>query len=189
MSKATHKLPYADALSLAELLERRLAPSCERILIAGSIRRRKSEIGDIELVAQPKLTTEFDMFGFETGNHYSQLDGALTELRTEGYTKNGDKYKQFIYEGVTVDLFIASPETWGAIATIRTGSADFTHWLVTSRRHGGGCPSGLKVSGGRVMYEHVGGEAFDTGTEEKFFQVLEQRWIEPTERIDGRWKR
>jgi DNA polymerase/3'-5' exonuclease PolX len=189
MSKATHKLPYADALSLAELLERRLAPSCERILIAGSIRRRKSEVGDIELVAQPKLTPELDMFGLETGNQYSQLDDALSGLSTEGYTKNGDKYKQFSYEGVTVDLFIATRETWGAIATIRTGSADFTHWLVTSKRHGGGCPSGLKVREGRVCYENVSGPAFDTSTEEKFFQVLEQRWVEPIERVDGRWKR
>lgn len=185
MSKHTNKLPYVDALSLAQLLERRLAPACERILIAGSIRRRTSEVGDIELVAQPKMEAELDMFGFPASER-SLLDDALTELRTEGYTKNGERYKQFIYEGVTVDLFIATRETWGAVATIRTGSADFTHWLVTSRRHGGGCPAGLKVSGARVVYEH-GGEPLDTSTEELFFAALEQPWVEPVDRVEGRW--
>jgi DNA polymerase/3'-5' exonuclease PolX len=188
MSKHATKMAYADALALAEHLQGLLAPACERILIAGSIRRRKREIGDIELVAQPKLEPVLDMFGDAT-SYRSLLDDRLTLLPTEGYTKNGDKYKQFIYEGETVDLFIATQETWGAVATIRTGSADFTHWLVTSRRNGGGCPSGLKIRDARVCYENVSGPAFDTDTEEKFFAVLEQPWIDPVQRIDGRWKR
>lgn len=186
MSKAETKMPYADALALANDLVARLTPGCARILIAGSIRRQKREIGDIEIVAQPKLTPALDLFGEPVeGLAHSGLDERLALLRPS-YTKNGPKYKQFIYGGASVDLFIASQETWGCVATIRTGSADFTHWLVTPRTKGGGCFSHLKFSEGRLM---DGALALDTSDEAKLFQALDQDWIEPIDRIDGRWKR
>lgn len=185
MSKS--RLPYADALALAEHLVTLLQPGCERILIAGSLRRQKKEVGDIELVAMPMLTPALDLFRQPiAGMEHSGLDERLALLKTEGYTKNGPKYKQFIYQGVSVDLFIASPETWGCVATIRTGSADFTHWLVTPRRSGGGCPSHLKFSEGRLI---SGGGHYPTPEEIDVFAALEQRWVEPVDRIDGRWKR
>lgn len=71
--------------------------------------------------------------------------------------------------GVGVDLFIASRETWGCVATIRTGSADFTHWLVTPRRQGG--------------------RAFETREELDVFAALDVAWVEPAERAAGRWRR
>lgn len=187
MSKAATKMPYDYALGIAEHLVSKLQPGCERILIAGSLRRRKPEVGDIELVATPKLTTALDMFGEPiAGMERSGLDDQLAMLATEGYTKNGAKYKQFTYHGASVDLFIASPETWGCVATIRTGSADFTHWLVSPRRSGGGCPSHLKFNEGRLL---SGGAVHPTPEEADVFAALEQRWVEPVDRIDGRWKR
>ncbi len=42
------------ALEIAEKTKELLAPYCERIEIAGSIRRKKPEVKDIELVAIPK---------------------------------------------------------------------------------------------------------------------------------------
>jgi DNA polymerase/3'-5' exonuclease PolX len=187
MSKSETKMSYADALAIAEHLVNRLKPGCERIIIAGSLRRQKREIGDIEVVAQPKLTPALDLFGEPVaGMEHSGLDERLASLGTEGYTKNGPKYKQFIFGGASVDLFIASQETWGCVATIRTGSADFTHWLVTPRNKGGGCFSHLKFQEGRLM---DGGKALDTSEERLLFVALEQDWIEPVDRIDGRWRR
>lgn len=186
MSKTATKMPYDYAIGLAEHLVLKLRPGCERILIAGSLRRHKAEIGDIEIVAMPKLETTLDLFGMPiAGLERSGLDDCLAQLSTEGYTKNGPKYKQFIYEGVSVDLFIASAQTWGCVATIRTGSADFTHWLVTPRRSGGGCPSHIKFSEGRLL---SGGAHHPTPEEVDVFAALETPWIEPTDRIDGRWR-
>lgn len=184
MSKS--KLPYADARALAMHLVSLLKPGCERIIIAGSIRRQKPEIGDIELVAMPMLEPVCDLFGMPVeGMERSGLDERLASLRPV-YTKNGAKYKQFAFEGVSVDLFIASAETWGCVSTIRTGSADFTRWLVTNRRHGGGCPSHLKFNEGRIFN---GSTPLDTSEERLVFEALEQPWIEPVERIEGRWIR
>ena len=53
---------------VAERLVEQLRPYCERIQIAGSIRRRKWAVGDIELLCIPKYRTELrsvDMFTTE----------------------------------------------------------------------------------------------------------------------------
>lgn len=183
MSKS-EKVPYREALMAALALEAKLAPACERTLIAGSIRRERPTIGDIELVVEPSYAPVTDMFGQEAGRR-SLLDDALAGMPL-AYTKNGERYKQFLWRGMQVDLFIATRETWGAVAAIRTGSAEFTRWLVTGRRHGGGCPSHLSVRDARVF----GPEGLlDTSTEELFFAALEQPCVAPAERDEGRWRR
>lgn len=182
-----HPIPYADALAVAEQLVTELAPACERILIAGSLRRGKAEVGDIEIVACPRMTLTTDMFDLPVrGMEHSALDDALAQIERGEYTKNGPKYKQFSYGGASVDLFLVTRETWGCVATIRTGSADFTHWLVTPRRQGGGCPSHLRFSGGRIW---EGARALETSEERDVFAALDVAWVEPAERNAGRWRR
>lgn len=44
----------SEALKIAEAVLKELGPHCERIAIAGSVRRRKPEVKDIEIVAIPK---------------------------------------------------------------------------------------------------------------------------------------
>jgi DNA polymerase/3'-5' exonuclease PolX len=51
----TPRIPLARAVSIAETTRAALAPHCERIAIAGSVRRRRSFVGDIELVCIPRL--------------------------------------------------------------------------------------------------------------------------------------
>lgn len=48
------RVPYADALTIAELVVAQLAPHCERIQIAGSIRRKSRTVKDVEIVCIPK---------------------------------------------------------------------------------------------------------------------------------------
>ena len=116
-------------------LRQQLAPYCERIEIAGSIRRRKPECGDIELVAIPKIEPVVDLLG-ETVDQRSLLDQVLLDRYT--VLKGKDKYKQVLVDDVPVDIFIQpDPATWGVNFAIRTGSADFAKWLVTSRFDGG----------------------------------------------------
>lgn len=150
MSKSA--LPYTTAKALADDLVKQLAPFCERIEIAGSIRRQKEVIGDIELVAIPRTETmmgQLDLFGGQTsGMTVSRLDGALDQLVRQGAITNtvpfvlkktampawGEKYKKYWFyhdhEWVQVDLFIATPEQWGAILCIRTGPREFSQALV-----------------------------------------------------------
>jgi len=183
MSTAT-KAPYADALAVAQSLTERLRPGVARGLIAGSLRRRKVEIGDVELVVIPKTEPVADLFGDLVGQR-SLLDDVLADLDLH-YTKNGERYKQFVWQDMPVDLFIATPETWGCVATIRTGSADFSKWLVTARKYGGACPSHLRFNEGRIW---DGGTALATPEEQAVFDALGVPWVKPIDRIGGQWSR
>lgn len=58
-------IPYTTAYALAEGMVEKMAPYCERPPeIAGSLRRRRPEVGDIEIVAVPKWAPDpAAMFG------------------------------------------------------------------------------------------------------------------------------
>ncbi len=51
-------------------LLRLLAPHCERIAVAGSIRRKKPHVKDIELLCASKVTSAADLFGRAVTNWY-----------------------------------------------------------------------------------------------------------------------
>ena len=51
------KRPYDQVLTVANCLVTALHPACHRIEIAGSLRRKKTMVGDIEIVAVPILHT------------------------------------------------------------------------------------------------------------------------------------
>src|SRR5438270_8448835 len=56
MSDTKTKLYLGDARLHAEAICRLLEPACQRIEIAGSIRRMAALVGDIEIVCTPKLS-------------------------------------------------------------------------------------------------------------------------------------
>jgi len=107
-----------EAIPIANKLKSLLEPYCERIEIAGSIRREKEIVKDVELVLIPKNANKlFNVLGL----HLLKTIGSIR------YLKNGDKYKQFFYLGIKIDLFVACPDNWGYIFAIRTGSAEYSH--------------------------------------------------------------
>lgn len=181
MSKS--KLPLSDAEAIASAFVSAIAPGCARTLVAGSVRRRKAEIGDIEIVATPTMHPVRDLFGDVAGAE-SALDDLLVALALPR-TKDGPRYKQLTYAGTQIDLFLATPETWGCVATIRTGSADFSRWLVTELKYGGAKPHHLKFEDGRLL---ANGQALATPEERDVFAALELPWVEVEDRTEGRWR-
>lgn len=189
------RIPWAEAHALAVEAMNLLTQATERIAIAGSIRRRRADVGDLELVCIPivERRTQVDLFGEAAGasahNHLDGLAAGLVESRVFGHRpdKNGRsafgvKYKRLTYRGVGLDVFSASAETWGAIFTIRTGSADFTHKLVTPRLMGGYLQTGRQVKDGRLW---DAGRLLDTPEERDFLRECGVPWIEPEERTEG----
>ena len=70
------RCPLGRAEEVANEVVKLLEPGCERIAIAGSIRRRKSEVGDIEILVIPKYGG--------LGCAVNLLDQQLIGLRHEG---------------------------------------------------------------------------------------------------------
>lgn len=169
------------AAEMADILK----PYCTRVEIAGSVRRCKDEVKDIELVALPKLQVESvpDLFGMREVE-VNALERFFEQGEHLGWSvlKGGERQKQLrLKAGINVDLFIVRPPAqWGVIFTIRTGSADFAHRLVTKRHYGGMLPSHLQVKDGGI-YE--GRKLIETPEEMDVFRLLGVDWIDPRARL------
>lgn len=178
------KMPLVEASKLAEALRSALEPGCERIAIAGSVRRRKPMIGDIEICAIPRF--QEDLFGGAAG---SILDAILERLVAEKRLeriKGGDRYKQYLVvrAGCKLDIFCATPENFGCVLMIRTGPAPFSHRLVTPKgvRTSAGegiLPQGYRFAEGRLW---CGDEAISTPDEDAIWRVLGIEAIAPEDR-------
>lgn len=149
MSTTTTRLPLADAQHIAGQIYGQLDPSCERLAIAGSIRRRRPDVGDIELVAVPRFIEEPSGL-FETVQ-VSLLERALAREEADQRLERlsgGERYVKLrhVRSGLQVDLFVVLPPAqWGVLLTIRTGPADYSERLVTLARR-----QGNHVAGGAL---------------------------------------
>lgn len=136
------------AYRLARELLAQLAPACDRIMIAGSLRRQKPEPKDIELCCIPSLGVYEvrDMFDLVSNTHVvNRLTDLLATFIHPGgpwqydteTPRNGEKYKRLrhVTSGICCDLFITDVRRWGYTFTVRTGPAEFSHALVTRALH------------------------------------------------------
>ena len=179
----TH-LPLPEAQRIADAFLTAIRPFCERAEAAGSVRRGKAEVGDIELVVQPILTPIVGLFGEQVG-----VQDALAGFQWSAWgrvVKNGDRYKQILMpQGVALDVFIVRPPVqWGLMFLMRTGPKAFSQWIVTPRSKGGALPSHLRVKGGAIWRD---GEILPTPTEADVFRLLGLDYIPPAKRAP-RWR-
>ena len=184
------EIRYAKIIA-GELTEQ-FSPFCERIKIAGSIRRHKPNVKDIEIVATPK--PGLDIFGQPDRTGPTAIDKVFNSFminRGGRYLQGAQRYKKaHLAEGIVLDMFLVLPPAqWGVIFAIRTGPAKFSQWLVTPRRHGGALPSYCRVRDGGVY--KAGAKAQGPGArdglilmpeEKDFFDLLGLDWIEPEAR-------
>ena len=57
------RIPLNKAIAISEEFIALISDACERVEVAGSIRRRSGSVGDVEICCIPKL--EPDLFGDE----------------------------------------------------------------------------------------------------------------------------
>lgn len=172
-------IPLSDAQKIANGVATALATYCERVEIAGSVRRQKAEVGDIEICAIPKMIGRKNMFG-EVVKTTSLLESFPYGLL--GVTvKNGTRYKQITMPGgVNLDLFIVlHPAQWGVIFLIRTGSAEFSQKIVTQKIKGGNLPSDCRVKDGAIWR---GETMLSTPEEKDFFDLCGMEFVPPEKR-------
>ena len=175
-----------QAQKIAESLIADLEPYCERIEIGGSIRRRKPEVKDIELVVIPKFgdypTGQMSLEGDPLTSYENLLFEHIAANREEyRIIKMGVKYAQIHKSGMMIDVFTATPGTWGYIFLLRTGPAEFSKWAVTELKRRGYTPKDGAVWHGDLRINSL--------DEEMVFRLLGIDWIEPEYRFkDVMWK-
>lgn len=174
------------ALELVELL----AGGCDRIEIAGSIRRHAPRVRDCDIVCVPRMVQPAELPGREPQLFddlpdlapASALTWALAGLLERGTITRGrawgPRQKQLYYRGLKVELWcVLEPAQYGCLLAIRTGPADFSHLLVTARRLGGAMPEFLQQRAGALWYRAAPEQpALVTPTEQAFFEQLALRW-------------
>ena len=112
------------ARAIAEELKGLLESACERITIAGSIRRRKPFVGDIEILAIPKFECGIDQLDREIGALF--VKGILDYRRNKlGSAVYGEKNKLLLHKpsGIGIDVFSTDAECWPVALVVRTGGA------------------------------------------------------------------
>ncbi len=189
MSKTARPLRAAEAIAAAIVAD--LEPFCERIQVAGSIRRRKETVGDIEIVAIPRYEPA-GLFGdllddpLQVNALWAHLHDASDRYRfVLGDNPNGRYHRLVLpaHDGLQLDLFLAQPDNWGWILLMRTGSKDFSASVLTEwkRRQGFGEARPGSVDGRLVDRT---GNVVPTPDEETVFVLLGRAVIPPEHRTD-----
>ena len=149
------------ARKIADAVVKRLSPYCQKIEVAGSIRRRKPRVKDVDLVLIP--------------NDLWSLHGELMKL---GQLKmSGKKIMRVIVGSTQVDIYIADEATWATLLLIRTGSKENNIRLCSRAKDMGWH---LAASGDGLFNET--GKRIAGDTEISIYNALGLRWQRPEER-------
>lgn len=144
---AKPKFQRSIALDVVRELAPLLEPVCERLLVAGSLRRRKAEVGDIELVFIPR-TEPFPVSLFEIGER-SLADPLLEALVRDGVLEKRrnsagavawgqwNKLARHVRTGVPIDFFAATAATWWNYVVCRTGPVSSNVAIATAAQRRG----------------------------------------------------
>jgi DNA polymerase (family 10) len=167
MAQRGDGIPLALALPLAEALRDRLAgvPEVERVEVAGSLRRMKATVHDLDLLAASTDPAAVN-------RAFTELP-QVAEVAALGDTKASIRTR----DGLQVDLRTVRPEVWGAALQYFTGSA--AHNVRIRER---AVKEGLKLSE-YGLFER-GGELVVATDEEVVYDRLGMAWVPPVLRED-----
>lgn len=156
--------------------------------IAGSIRRKKPDVGDVEHVVIPKMRkltsglfgepSEQNALLVRLDEEVEALSGPIAKaVYPDMRHRWGEKYRGVVFNGFRHEVFIADEQNWGSILAIRTGPADYSRMLVTklldARRY--------RQQDGYVRYASDGAIRA-VPTEEEFFRLCGVEYVAPEER-------
>jgi len=131
----------------------------DKISVAGSVRRRKETIGDVDILVVSKKPTK-------VMDYFVRLDG-VEKIWGKGGTKSSVRMR----EGFDVDLRIVPERSYGSALQYFTGNVD--HNIATRRIAIG---KGLKLSEYGVF---KGKKQIAGKTEEDVYKAIDLPWIEP----------
>ncbi len=160
------RMPLGRALPIAEEIARQIdeLPGTARVIIAGSARRMKETVGDIDILT----IADNGEATIQAFVHFPQVKEILAAGDTKGSV--------VLHNGLQVDLRVVPPESYGAALHYFTGSKAHNIKIRTIARE-----QGLKIN----EYGIFRGEERIAGEEEDdVFDVLGMQWIPPEMRED-----
>ena len=156
-----------EARLIAEEVRQTLSPYCDRIEIAGSIRRGKPIVKDIDIVL------------IEKPDSLLILNAALSSIGS--IDMYGSKIKRLWYgdreTGISIDIYLATPATWATLLLIRTGSKENNIRLCSLARR-----SGLQLKANGDGLFNKSGQRLAGDSEQSIYEVLGIPYQEPNER-------
>lgn len=168
MQQAGERIGLSTAMEVAEDIVTELSrvTGCEQCAYAGSLRRMKETVGDIDILVAADRSAPF-------------MD-ALTELpSTAEIIAHGAKKTSIrTVRGVQVDLRVVRPDAFGAGMQYFTGSKAHNIRTRTIAVH-----LGLKLSE-YGLFETEGGKRVASRSEDEVYARLGLPWIPPTLRED-----
>lgn len=133
-TEETVRFELNNALALAQKFVQALQPHCRVIEIAGSIRRRRAHVKDIEilLVSKPgSIQDPADFFGHKISRLAADIlldqllkNGTIEKrANVKGHLSWGDENKlaRHVKSGMPVDFFFTTHEKWFNSLVVRTG--------------------------------------------------------------------
>lgn len=169
MSTPTDRMPLGLAWEIAARVVAELRPHCERIEVAGSLRRQRQTIGDIEIVCIPNPYEATPLFRSGIALVVEQWEKVKGELPCR-YTQ------RVLPEGIKLDLFMPDPRGWGLQLAIRTGSAEWAHHVLAA----GWVKAGFHSKEG--LLRDYAGRVVPTPSERALFDLIGLPWVAPEER-------
>ena len=158
----------SQAEKIAEEIQNKLSPFCEpgRCVVAGSIRRCRPVVHDIDMVCIPSNQGQFAYTLQSLGK--IKMSGKKIIRVGMGFTR-----------GIDLDVYVATPETWATLLLIRTGSTAHNVRLCIRARN-----AGMRLhADGAGLFKIVnegGTESRIAGdTEESIFQALGLKYVDP----------
>ena len=182
------KFPYRDAMNVATGLKDWIAQFCDRIEIAGSLRRKRDFVSDIEILYIPKIGSRMkDLLATEL---YSIVDPELEKLiknnilakrpNKNGILAWGEKNKLGVHvaSGIPVDFFSTTEACWWNSLVCRTGGKE-NNLTITKRAIARGYSFEAYGSGFKSLrsFEH-----HQTTSEKDVFDFIGLPYLEPEKR-------
>ncbi|MEV6117272.1 DNA polymerase/3'-5' exonuclease PolX [Streptomyces sp. NPDC052109] len=168
LQRAGDRVPLSLALDTAEEIVAELSAvtGCKRCAYAGSLRRMRETVGDLDVLVAAKRSDAFM--------------AALCELPTtaEVIARGSKKTSIRTGKGLQVDLRVLPPESWGAGMQYFTGSKAHNIRTRTIAVH-----QGLKLSE-YGLFDAESGDSLASRNEEEVYARLGLPWIAPTLRED-----
>lgn len=191
-SEGKQKFAHELALMVANELCEILRPFCgpDRLVVAGSLRRGKPEVGDIEILYVPAIGSRMlpgELFGTPVNVVDATLDEMLRRkaliqrLNVEGRKTWGGRIKLAAHAetGIPIDFFEATNANWFNYLVCRTGPKESNIQICKAARERGlewhPYSPGFRTAAAPYQY-------FPMHSEQEVFEFVGLKHVQPGER-------